>query len=149
MTEHISEVRVRYAETDAMGVAYHSNYLIWFEVGRTGWLREMGYPYSKLEQDGIILPLTECGCKFKSPARYDDELLIKAGCIEMKGASLVIGYEIINKATGTVLATGWTKHAIADRNMKPVRLREKNPKLYEILLKGTDDSKKNPESKNQ
>lgn len=140
MTVHISEVRVRYAETDAMAVAYHSNYLVWFEVGRTELLRALGYPYAKLEEDGIILPLVECSCKYKIPVRYDDELLIKARCTEMKGASLVIGYEIVNKSSGAIHATGWTKHVTADRKLKPVRLRDKNPKLHEILLEGIGDS---------
>lgn len=133
MKENTTEVRVRYAETDAMGVAYHANYLIWFEVGRTALLEELGYPYVQLEADGIILPVAECHVRYRVPARYDDCLLIRSSCTELRGVSMVISYKIENKKTGAFLAEGWTKHAIVDKNMKPVKIRDMNPKLQQIL----------------
>jgi acyl-CoA thioester hydrolase len=133
MIENTTEVRVRYAETDAMGVAYHANYLVWFEVGRTALLEELGYPYAQLEADGIILPVVECHVRYRVPARYDEVLLVRSRCTELRGVSMVLSYRIENKATGTLLAEGWTKHAIVDRNMKPVKVRDVNPRLLELL----------------
>jgi acyl-CoA thioester hydrolase len=133
MIENTTEIRVRYAETDAMGVAYHANYLIWFEVGRTALLEELGYPYAQLEDDGIILPVAECHVRYRAPARYDDCLQIRSSCTELRGVSMVLSYRIENKASGTLLAEGWTKHAIVDKGMKPVKIRDVNPKLLQLL----------------
>lgn len=135
MKENRTEISVRYAETDAMGVAYHANYLVWFEVGRTALLTELGYPYAQLEQDGIILPVAECHVRYRAPARYDDCLLIYSSCTELRGVSMVLSYRIENKKTGILLAEGWTKHAIVDRNMKPVKIRDVNPRLLDLLQK--------------
>lgn len=133
MRENTTEVRVRYAETDAMGVAYHANYLVWFEVGRTALLEELGYPYAQLEADGIILPVAECHVRYRVPARYDDILIVRSRCTELRGVSMVLSYRIESKESGTLLAEGWTKHAIVDRNMKPVKVRDVNPRLLELL----------------
>lgn len=133
MRENVTQVRVRYAETDAMGIAYHANYLVWFEVGRTALLEELGYPYARLEADGIILPVAECHVRYRVPARYDDVLLIRSRCTELRGVSMVLSYRVENKETGVLLAEGWTKHAIVDRNMKPVKARDVNPRLMELL----------------
>jgi len=133
MKENTAEVRVRYAETDAMGVAYHANYLVWFEVGRTALLEELGYPYVQLEADGIILPVAECHVRYRLPARYDDCLLIRSRCTELRGVSMIISYRIENKENGSLLAEGWTKHAIVDKNMKPVKIRDVNPRLQKLL----------------
>lgn len=133
MIENISEIRVRYAETDAMGVAYHANYLVWFEVGRTALLEELGYPYAQLEADGILLPVAECHVRYRVPARYDDVLVVRSSCTELRGVSMVLSYRIENKDTGVLHAEGWTKHAIVDRNMKPVKVRDVNPRLLELL----------------
>lgn len=133
MRENITEIKVRYAETDAMGIAYHANYLVWFEVGRTALLEELGYPYAQLEADGILLPVAECHVKYKMPARYDDCLQIISSCTELRGVSMILSYRIVNKETQIMLAEGWTKHAVVDRNMRPVKVRDVNPKLLQLL----------------
>jgi len=135
MFTSISELRVRFQETDKMGVVYHSNYYVWFEIGRTDYLRELGYPYSKLEEEGIMLPVIECDCKYINPARYDDEIIVKSTLEELKGASMTIYYEVFRKVTNELLVTGHTMHAITDKNMKPVRLRTIKPELWERLNK--------------
>lgn len=135
MAEHKTQIRVIYADTDAMGVVYHTNYIKWFEIGRTELLRSIGYPYVKMEEEGILLPLAECSCKYKSPAVYDDLLEITARNIEMKGATVTLEYEIRRMETGELLVTGMTKHAVTDPNFKPIRLRDKNPGLYAVLTK--------------
>ena len=136
MVEHITSIRVIYADTDAMGVVYHTNYIKWFEVGRSELLRSIGYPYSRMEEEGVLLPVAECSCKFRAPAVYDDLLDITARIIEMKAATVTLEYEIRRQNSGELLATGWTKHAVTDPSFKPVRLREKNPGLFNRITKG-------------
>ena len=133
MVEHKTLIRVIYADTDAMGVVYHTNYIKWFEAGRSELFRSIGYTYAKLEEGGIMLPVAECFCKYKLPAVYDDMLEITARIAEMKGATLTFDYEIRRQETGELLVTGSTKHAITDTNFKPIRMRERNRDLYELL----------------
>lgn len=134
MVEHKTPVRVIYADTDAMGVVYHTNYIKWFEVGRCELLRSIGYPYAKLEEEGILLPVAECSCRYKLPAVYDDMLEITARIAEMKGATVTLEYEIRRQTTGELLVTGTTKHAVTDPKFKPVRLRDRNRSLYDRLV---------------
>lgn len=133
MVENRCEIRVRYAETDAMGIAYHTNYIIWFEVGRTELIRSLGYPYARLEEEGIIMPLTEVQAKYKAPAKYDDVLVITARVDFIKGASIKIDYEIRHQKTNQLLVQGYTKHGFTDRNLKPIRIKE--TEFYKVLVK--------------
>lgn len=136
MVEHKTVVRVIYADTDAMGVVYHTNYIKWFEVGRSELLRSIGYPYSKMEEEGVLLPVAECSCKYKLPAVYDDLLEITARIAEVKSATVTLAYEIRRQSTEELLATGSTKHAVTDPDFKPVRLRDKNKALYDHIING-------------
>ena len=90
MKQYASKIRVIYADTDAMGIVYHMNYIKWFEIGRNEYLRQIGYPYSRLEKEGIWLPVLGVTCEYKRPAKYDDVLLIKAGISELKNATVSI-----------------------------------------------------------
>ena len=134
MVEHKTRIRVIYADTDAMCVVYHTNYIKWFEVGRCELLRSIGYPYAKMEEEGIMLPVVECSCKYKSPAVYDDILEITARIAEMKGATITLDYEIRRAESGELLVTGFTKHAITDKKFKPIRLRNTDKNLYDLLM---------------
>lgn len=134
-----TELRVIYADTDAMSVVYHGNYFKWFEVGRAELLRNIGYPYFRLEQEGIMLPVIECGCKYIKPALYDDLLEITAMIKELKAATIIIEYEIHKKDTGERLVSGFTKHAVTDRGLKPVRLRRVAPELHKLLFNIKED----------
>ena len=135
MIENKTSIRVIYADTDAMGVVYHANYIKWFEVGRCELLRSMGYPYARMEREGVMLPVVECGCRYRLPAVYDDLLEITARIVEMRGATTTLEYEIRREETGELLVTGFTKHAITDTKFKPIRLRNKNRELYDRLMK--------------
>lgn len=126
----ITLLRVRYAETDRMGVAYHSNYLIWFEVGRTDLIREQGYPYTQLESEGVFLPVIEAQCAYLKPVHYDDELELHTRIQEQKGARLKIGYELF--CSSRLAAKGFTVHAFMDIHMKPVRPPEKFLKMISL-----------------
>jgi acyl-CoA thioester hydrolase len=121
---HVYEtsLRVRYAETDQMAVVYHSNYLVWFEVGRTGLLRQLGFTYRELEAGGIRLPVAEATCRFKHPAHYDDELVIRTRVTQLRGSLLRFGYEVVRRADAKLLATGETVHLIVNRDMQRTRL---------------------------
>ena len=105
-------VRVRYEETDQMGVAYHGNYYTWFEVGRSSFFRSLGYTYAQLEEEGIIMPVIESNCSYKNSAKYDDELLIRTKINQFKGVRLEFEYEVIRKIDDKLLAKGKTMHEV-------------------------------------
>ncbi|MFI5184300.1 MAG: acyl-CoA thioesterase [Vicinamibacteria bacterium] len=120
--ESRSTVRVRYAETDQMGVAYHGNYFAWFEVGRTDLLRNLGMTYRDLERDGVRLPVIEAHARFLRPARYDDVLDIHTRVASLGGARIGFEYEVRRDGTEAPLATGSTAHAAVDGEGRPRRL---------------------------
>jgi acyl-CoA thioester hydrolase len=115
-------VRVRYAETDQMGVVYYANYLVWFELGRTEWLRETGWTYREIEAEGLALPVIEAHCEYRLGARYDDHLEIRTTGRLVSPVRLAFDYEVVRCGDGAVLAVGHTIHATIDRGGRPVRL---------------------------
>ena len=129
--ETTSTVRVRYAETDKMGVVYHSNYLIWFEIGRTDWLRATGWTYREIEADGVQLPVIEAHCEYRQPARYDDELEIRTEATLASPVRVEFAYEVVRSSDGARLVTGRTVHAGVDRDGKPCRLPERVRTLFQ------------------
>ena len=132
MRTHESRFRVRYAETDQMGVVYHANYLVWMEIGRVEFYRAAGLTYRTMEQDGIMLAVVDVHCRFRAPARYDDEIAVETGIAEATPRMVRFRYEIRNAATGQRLATGETKHIFCNRDLKPARL----PTKYRALFRG-------------
>lgn len=125
-----SAVRVRYAETDKMGVVYHSNYLIWFEIGRTDWLRHTGWTYRAMEEDGLQLPVIEAHCEYRQAARYDDDVEIRTTARKLSPVRLQFDYEAVRQADGALLATGHTIHATIDRSGRPVRMPDRVKDLF-------------------
>lgn len=119
---HTINVRARYAETDEMGVVYHANYLVWFEVRRCELLRSIGSSYRDLESAGVMLPVIEAHCEYRSPARYDDELQMKTWGGLLSPALVEFRYEVSRPADGTVNTVGRTVHAAVDNCGKPCRL---------------------------
>jgi acyl-CoA thioester hydrolase len=115
-------IRVRYAETDKMGVVYHANYFTWFEIGRCELLRAIGRSYRDLEAAGIGLPVIEAHCEYKSPARYDDELVVKTTGTLLSRARVGFEYEISRPVDATINAVGRTVHAAVDATGRPCRL---------------------------
>ncbi|ATC64925.1 acyl-CoA thioester hydrolase [Nibricoccus aquaticus] len=114
-----SQITVRYAETDMMGVVYHGSYLPWFEIGRTTLLREQGLPYRELEAEGFLLPVLEVTARYLRPARYDDTITIVTTLREKPTLRILLEYELFNG--DTLIATGKTLHAFIDRQGRPVR----------------------------
>ncbi len=114
--------RVRYAETDKMGVVYNSNYLIWFEIGRVELMRDLGYSYRDLEEDGYILPVAEASCRFKDSAAYDDEILIRTRIVRLRRSLIQFDYDIYRAEDLKLLATGTTTHFVTgqDKQRRPL-----------------------------
>jgi acyl-CoA thioester hydrolase len=126
----ISRLRVRYAETDQMGVAWHGSYFAWFEVGRTDLLRDRGMTYRELERQDLFLPVVEARARYSRPARYDDALEIRTRVASHSGARVAFEYEVRLDADQAPLATGFTAHAAVDGRGKPRRL---PPQLRRLL----------------
>jgi acyl-CoA thioester hydrolase len=117
-----STIRVRYAETDAMGVAYYANYFVWFEVARTDLLRSLGWSYREMEESGVVLPVIEATCAYRSPARYDDLLEIRTEGRMTSGVRMEFTYDVALPAGSRVLASGRTAHAAVTKAGRPCRL---------------------------
>jgi acyl-CoA thioester hydrolase len=131
-----TQVRVRYAETDQMGIVYYANYLVWFEIGRVELLRSLGKAYSDLEKEhSLILPVVDAHCRYRNPARYDDEILIETRPTLLRGSVLKFGYRILRKAFAgeehTLLAEGETVHVVCDSQLN----RQPLPDPYANALK--------------
>jgi acyl-CoA thioester hydrolase len=132
---HRHEFKVRYAEVDRMNIAYHSNYIIWFELGRTEFLRELGYTYSQLEEDEIWLPVIEVGCKYKSPVTYDDTIVIETSIEELSRVKIKFRYRVM---LGEKLSTeGFSIHAFTNPKLKPIALNRIRLDVYNKLQECT------------
>ena len=128
---HETEIRVRYAETDQMGIVHNANYLVWFEVGRSEFCRARGFSYKEMEEkDNALMVVAECYCRYKSPAYYEDLLTIRTKVEEVRSRSLRFVYEIYRPADESLLAEGETLHVVTDENRKVRSL----PKSYKEKL---------------
>lgn len=125
--------RVRYFETDAMGIVHHAAYITWFEEGRSAFTRAFGYPYSRMEQEGISLAVAEVSARYHRPARYDDEVLVLASLTQLGSRGMTFSYEVRRAADGELLVTGASKHISVDAQG---RVRTLPSALREALLKG-------------
>ena len=121
-----AKLRVRYAETDQMGVVYHSNYIIWFEVGRVELLRQLGFTYKEMEsQDECRIAVVDVKCRYKSPALYDDEIIIRTNLKNVRDSLIHFGYEVLRASDRTLLAEGETTHIVVGHDMQKKSLPEK------------------------
>lgn len=120
--EGFVELRVRYPEVDRMGVAHHSHYFVWLEIGRTELMRARGVDYRRLEDEGVFLPVVEASCAYLAPARYDEVLRVHTRIESAGGVRVSFSYRIERQPDGRLLATGTTRHAAVDRSGRPRRL---------------------------
>jgi len=125
-----TEIRVRYAETDQMGVAYYANYLVWFEVGRSEFCRKRGFCYADLEASGYKLVVTDVQCRYRNAARYDEVITVRTWLKEMNRRMITFGYRILRKENEEVISEGETRHLCLDSNGKPKSM----PKEFAIRL---------------
>lgn len=130
-----ARVRVRYAETDQMGVVYHSNYLIWFEVGRVEFIRQLGLDYKLMEADeGCGIAVVDAHLRYRAPARYDDELVIQTSLLAARGAVIHFGYKILRADDRQLLCEGETVHVVVGEGMKKCRLPPKYAERFAAHL---------------
>jgi acyl-CoA thioester hydrolase len=133
VTSHETRFRVRYAETDQMGVVYYANYLIWMEIGRAEYCRAAGMRYKDLEsQEGIRLAVVDAHCRYLYPARYDDEIGVKTWIAKSNPRMVEFQYQICDSAKARELASGETRHIFLSPDMKPVKLPEKYRPLFGV-----------------
>jgi acyl-CoA thioester hydrolase len=133
-------IRVRYAETDKMGVVYHSNFIVWFEVGRVELLRQMGFSYRDMElQDDCHIAVVDVRCRYKSPAFYDDELIVRTRLKNLRGNLLVFDYDVVRVSDSVTLAEGETTHLVVNSKMEKTALPEKYVKAFsEAVMRDGD-----------
>jgi acyl-CoA thioester hydrolase len=131
--ESETRLRVRYAETDQMGVVYYANYLVWMEVGRVELCRACGFNYKDMErEDGVLLAVAEANCRYAAPARYDDEVIVRTWIESANRRMVTFAYEMRLAEGDRRLATGYTKHIFVSREMQPVRLPERYHGMFGI-----------------
>lgn len=122
---HTTEIKVRYAETDKMGIVYYANYLVWFEVARTEYFSARGYDYLEVEKQGLFMAVVESHCRYKAPARYGDTILVETWPEDVKNSSLKFSYRVYRKSDRLLLCDGYTTHVLIDENIKPKKIPEK------------------------
>jgi acyl-CoA thioester hydrolase len=130
-----ARVRVRYAETDQMGVVYHSNYLVWFEIGRVELIRSMGLDYKRMEaEEGCGIAVVDVHVRYRAPARYDDELVVRTTLLAARGAVIRFGYKVLRVEDGVLLCEGETVHVVVDKEMKKRSLPPKYAERFTAQL---------------
>jgi acyl-CoA thioester hydrolase len=130
-----TRLRVRYAETDQMGVVYHANHFIWFEVGRVELLRQLGFSYKDMEhKDGCFIAVVDARCRYKAPVHYDDEVIVRTRLKHLREKVIRFGYELRKAESGELLAEGETTHIVADAKMKPRALPEKYMQVFRAAV---------------
>jgi acyl-CoA thioester hydrolase len=133
-----TRIRVRYAETDQMGVVYHSNHFIWFEVGRVELLRQLGFSYKEMErEDDCFIAVVDARCRYKAPVHYDDEVVVRTLLKNVREKMIHFGYELVRAETGEPLAEGETTHIVANSQMQPRALPEKYLNAFRAAMSGT------------
>jgi len=135
VTVNETRIRVRYAETDQMGVVYHANHFIWFEVGRVELLRQLGFSYKEMEtQDHCFIAVADARCRYRAPVHYDDEVVVRTCLKHVRERVIHFGYELLRAENGQLLAEGETTHIVANAQMRPTKLPEKYMKIFRAAV---------------
>lgn len=131
---NITEITVRYAETDCMGVVHHAVYPVWFEIARTDYIKAAGMSYADMEKAGVMLPVTGISCRYRLPAKYDDTLAITAYVSRLTPARIEFSYTVTKKGESEVIATGTSSHGFVDsKTFRPLNFKKAMPEFYEIM----------------
>ncbi len=142
MQVHETQIRVRYAETDQMGVVYYANYLVWMEVGRVEYCKALGFSYKQMEmEDGVFLAVAEAACRYSSPARFDEDVRIRTWVAEANSRMVHFHYEMIADEDRRKVASGVTKHVFLGRDMRPCRMPEKYREKFGLAPVGLSPSR--------
>ena len=133
---HEVRLRVRYAETDKMGVVYHSNFFVWMEIGRVELMRNLGFDYKQMElEDDCHLPVVDARCRYKSPVYYDEEVIVRTELRHIRQSLMRFGYEIVRQSDGTLVAEGETTHIVVNARMEKRQLPERYKLAFEALTR--------------
>lgn len=137
MNMYINEtkIKVRYVETDQMGIVHHSNYYAWFEVGRTEYITEIGMTYKEMEEKNIMLPVVESSCKYVEGAKYEDIIIIQTFMQALNGAKVIFNYNVVREKDGKILAKGSTTHAFVNEKFRVVNLKKANVDMWNRFQK--------------
>lgn len=135
-----TKITVRYAETDQMGIAHHSNYAIWFEAGRTDLIKASGMTYSEMERHGVIVPLVSLECHYKKAAFYEDALTVTSRLTKVTNTKLVFEYQVFRDNTGELISTGKTVHGMVANDLSPIRMKKDKPEIFEMLKAAIEPS---------
>ncbi|MBZ9686201.1 acyl-CoA thioesterase [Clostridium estertheticum] len=130
-----TKLKVRYVETDQMGIVHHSNYYAWFEVGRTEYITEIGMTYKEMEENNIMLPVVESSCKYIEGAKYEDIITIQTYMHELNGAKVIFNYNVLRKKDRKILAKGSTTHAFVNEKFRVVNLKKANGEMWNRFQK--------------
>lgn len=133
-----SNIVVRYAETDQMGVVHHAVYPVWYEVARTDFIKQVGMTYSQMEEMGIMLPLIDLQCKYLLPAHYEDELFVEVSIAELTRVKIVFCYEVYH-SDGRLLNRGSTTHAWTNKELRPISLKKHFPEVYSLVQRAKEE----------
>lgn len=125
--------KTQYYETDQMGIIHHSNYIRWFEEARTSFMEEKGFPYARLEQEGIISPVLSVECEYRKMVRYGESVRIEVTIEKFNGIKLVVGYQVFDMTTGELCTRGRTSHCFLNAEGRPVSVKKENPEFYRIF----------------
>lgn len=129
-----TQIDVRYQETDQMGVVYHANYLVWFEIGRTKYIESLGLSYAEMEKENIVAPVLDAQLSFKKPVRYGDKAFVETWLEEYDGIRTVYGYQVLHE-DGEVAVSGTTKHAVVKKDsFRPISLRRSFPEWHQAYM---------------
>ena len=134
-----TKLKVRYVETDQMGIVHHSNYYAWFEVGRTEYITQIGMTYKQMEEANIILPVVESSCKYMQGAKYEDIIIVETYMHELSGAKVIFNYNIIRESDVKILAKGSTTHAFVNESFRVVNLKKANAEMWSRFQKLFED----------
>lgn len=126
--------QANYYETDQMGIIHHSNYVRWFEEARMNFMEEIGFPYAKVEELGIIVPVLGVNCQFRTMVKFGDTVDIYTKITKFTGLEMNIEYRVVDHATGMIRCTGESSHAFLDKEYKPIRMKRDYPDLYEMFM---------------
>jgi len=129
-----TKIKVRYVETDQMGIAHHSNYYGWFEVGRGDFIAAAGITYDYIEKRGIMMPVHEAYCRYTTGARYNDDLIIRTSIEELNGVKIIFSYKVIRMTDNKTIAQGSTKHAFVNKDFRVVNIQKKHPDIWEKIF---------------
>lgn len=125
--------KARYYETDQMGIVHHSNYIRWFEEARTEYLEEIGLPYEKIEQEGLLIPVLSCSCVYKSPVKFDEEINVSITETSFNGLKFTVKYEVTSATDNSLKTTGESSHCFLDSKFNPILIKKTKPDFYRMF----------------